>query len=157
MVTINEICDHKERLEAGLEVREGLEVEAIWNHYQHACLHTDLGNFNESLTYFERCLELYNAAPESRKSECIMAYVIYGGIGNSYNGLRRQVQAEEYYKKSLEVMPEGIMAFNNYELSICRALYDQGPQRFAEASSRVEEIIRRREDAYGPDDHEHYL
>ncbi|EED22769.1 hypothetical protein TSTA_062560 [Talaromyces stipitatus ATCC 10500] len=138
------------------EMTECLEVEVVWNHYQHACIHTDLGNFMESLTYFQKALELYKAATNNHRRGLPRLYVIYGGLGNSYSGLRRQVDAEEYYTKCLELKPNSTK-FSNYELNICRALYDQGPARYAEASERVEEFIRRREQEYGKEDTRDYL
>lgn len=154
--TIDEVYDKYHDSIDTPDLSECLEIEIVRNHYQHACLHTDLGNFSASLTYFERCLKAYRGAKNPAVSEIVALYTIYGGLGNSYDGLRQQVEAEKQYRECLDIMPRELK-FSNYELNICRTLYGQGPQRYAEANDRVEDFIRRREAMYGPEDHVDYL
>lgn len=156
ITTIDEIYENYHDSEDNPDISQCLEIEIVRNHYQHASLHTDLGNFQASLTYFEKCLKAYHETENPAVLEIVALYTIHGGLGNSYDGLRLPVEAEKHYRECLDIMPSELK-FSNYELNICRALYGQGPQRYSEANDRVEDFIRRREAMYGPEDHVDYL
>lgn len=135
---------------------ECLEVEMVWNHYQHGSIQTELGNFQESYNCFRSALDCREVAAAKGYIGLPRLYAIYGGLGNSYNGLGLQAESEEYYKRSLKLKPDS-EDFSNYEINICGSLWAQGQPRLAEASKRLEDFIRRRTQMYGEEDTVNYL
>jgi hypothetical protein len=133
---------------------EGLLREEIELYYSRACIETEIGHFDASLKYFRRGHEAYqrlglmNARQPSR-----MEYALVGGIANSLNGLGRNDESEVEYENCLKLKDEN-QAFSIYEVNLCRCQWSNG--KLDEASTGLENFIRRREEKFGIDDTENF-
>lgn len=141
----------------GFQVDEAhLAYETIELKYVHACIATEFGDFETSYAEFSSALECYkdtvkrsiNRSPRPR--QC----TLYGGIGNSLNGMGRQKEAEKAYRKCLKLNPPDV-EFPVYEINICRCLWAQG--KLNDASKRLKKFLVRRATKYGPEDTVDYL
>jgi len=149
--TISSIHDKPELYPFPAEEAEHLEVEMVWNHYQHGAFQTELGDWQASYDCFTSALRCRTEAAAKGYTGLPREFVIHGGIGNGCHGLGRHIEAERYYQKALELQPENV-PFDVYEVLICHSLMAQGQPRFAEANQRLELFIERRKEMYGPDD-----
>lgn len=133
-----------------------LSYQTIELEYVYACIATELGDFETSYAKFASALEYYEKSVKkginqsSKSRQC----TLYGGIGNSLNGLGRQSESEKAFRKCLKLNPPDI-EFSVYEINICRCLWSQGMLK--EASEGLEKFLERRTKKYGAEDTVDYL
>lgn len=133
-----------------------LAYETIELKYVHACIATEFGDFETSHAKFASALECYkdtvnrgiNQSPRPRLC------TLYGGIGNSLNGLGRQEESEKAFRECLKLNPPNI-EFSVYEVNICRCLWSQ--RKLDDASEGLERFLARRAAKYGPEDTVDYM
>ncbi len=118
-----------------------------------ACIATEIGYFRMSLENFQMA---YKAFKEMKckgfKKE--NEYFLIGGLANSYNGLNHNIEAQRLFRQCIEYQPAHAVD-SPYDCNLARCLWAHGEDE--EASHVVEDFMRRRAKAFGPDDIKDYL
>lgn len=134
-------------------------AEKIGTHYVHACFATEIGKFELSLDHFRAGLALLEDAvasgyPRTHKElSSLREHTLWGGIGNSLNGLGKDDEAEVAYMKALELR-DPLDLTELYEINLCRSWLFRG--LLEKAAERLLLIIQTREAELGPDDTKDY-
>ncbi|KAK2741130.1 hypothetical protein FQN57_005731 [Myotisia sp. PD_48] len=133
--------------------QDSIISETIQICHTRACIESDIGNFTDSLKYFQLGLDYFNEGKKvglhgfRRQTEKIL----YGGVVNSLNGLGQDEEAESHYLKCIKLKhPDD--PDPTYEINLNRCLWSQGPKRYQEASDSLLEIIAERERRFGVED-----
>ena len=131
-------------------------LHSIEVHSCHAAIATEAGDFNMSLEHFQKGLDIFNQALSMGYVHVDDAphHILLGGIGNSLNGLGRNIEAEKAFLKCLNNKVSRTK-FTPHEINICRTLLAQ--HKLQEAERRLQEVINRRRQKFGPDDAQSYL
>lgn len=128
--------------------------EAVEIHYTHACIATELPDFNMANKHFNKAMEYYNEMIAAGLPLENYEYVLWGGIANALNGLGRDEEAERIYIKALKLKPAS-KKWSAYEVNIARCMVAQG--KLEEAETRLLDFVKRRAKVFGVDDTEDYL
>ena len=150
------LADPKLRLECPSNELAFVTVELENNH---ACIATELGDFETSLEHFKAALNCYNenTGQDVSKFEDMREYTLYGGVANSLDGLGRHYEAETYYRRCLQLAPAS-EELSVYEINICRAmLHQQTADKLEEASMGLLGYLRRLKARYGSQDARDYM
>lgn len=144
--------------------------EMVDIHYNHACIATEIGDFDLSLKEFNLAKEFHDKLkaqgyPDPKPTR---ASIVLGGIANSQNGLGNDSEADITYRKCLALgTPDDI--HSAYEVNICRSWWARGlselkndsrlqaEELFKKAEARLRKLIDLREAAYGKDDVKDYM
>lgn len=128
----------------------------LLNNY--ACIATELGDFEKSYEKFQAALDCYNKSSKRNFKE-MREYTLYGGIANSLDGLGRHAEAEELYRKCLELKPDNEEEeLNVYEINICRAMQHQKtPEKLQSAGEGLLDYLDRLHAKYGTLEKKDYL
>lgn len=144
--------------------------ETVDIHYNHACIASEIGDFDLSLKEFSRAKEFHDKlkAQGYPDPKPIRARAVLGGIANSQNGLGDDSEAEITYGECLALgTPDDI--HSAYEVNICRSWWARGlselkkdsrleaEKLFKKAEARLRELIGLREKAYGNNDVVDYM
>ncbi|KAF2685916.1 TPR-like protein, partial [Lentithecium fluviatile CBS 122367] len=131
-------------------------LEAMRLHHQHACIYSEIGDFELSLSHWQAAKKHYEeltAAGQTGPTDAdIESYL--GGIGNSLNGLGRNKEAIANYLEAFKHAPVNDIT-SPYEVNICRTRWADG--QLEEAASRLCELIELRKEAKGEDDTDSFV
>jgi hypothetical protein len=130
-----------------------IRFEFVELHYAHACIGTEIPDFTMSLDHFQKAQKYYKEMT-SLGFPKTNGHALLGGIANSLNGLGRDEEAEPLFLQAIAQKPAK-QKFSAYEVNVSRCMMVQG--KLKEASDRLLDFIRRREEAFGPDDKQDYL
>jgi tetratricopeptide (TPR) repeat protein len=123
--------------------------------YIHACIVTELGNFDMSLTLFHKAKSLFEFAQKEDSTINQTRLSTYlGGVANSLNGLGLDEEAETFYLECFRLST--LDEYNSaYQINICRSYWSRG--LLEKASTRLCELIKLRDKRFGECDKHNYL